>query len=291
MGPCEQGFRRGGTGNYLRAGQGLARGGLERHPARLVDKNREQERAGQSGQRQISHHDRESASGPASSATVVCEMSAPSELVIANHPMIVPRSAVGKSSVAAELAATITPFPIRLRQAKAAPSHSAGCVKCTSRPGGHRHAHRRERPHHRHGPYAAEILASPCAAPETQEADSAASKSVCWSRRATDEPPSPRENTSNCRSRWPRSRRVANTEATRLSGCDRPVGKPRRSWFWREHPQAGARFHRRLCKSGASPATVPGRAPKSEQQAPAIDSARQDRHRGRPAPVAPANAA
>ena len=51
-----------------------------------------------------------------------------------SHPMIVPRSAVGKSSVTAELAATVSPLTITMRQANPAPSHNAGNAKCAGGP-------------------------------------------------------------------------------------------------------------------------------------------------------------
>src|SRR5580700_7602567 len=70
----------------------------------------------------------------ARSATAALEITAPIAPTSANHPIIVPRSGVGNSSVAATLLATVPPLSHALNQKKPADSHIRGQAKCVGGP-------------------------------------------------------------------------------------------------------------------------------------------------------------
>src|SRR6202046_5962917 len=70
----------------------------------------------------------------ARSATAALEITAPRALTTANHPIIVPRSGVGNSSVAAALLATVPPLSHTLNQKNHADSHIGGHAKCDGGP-------------------------------------------------------------------------------------------------------------------------------------------------------------
>src|SRR5258708_38841622 len=70
----------------------------------------------------------------ASRATAALEITAPIAPTRANHPIIVPRKGVGKSSVPAALIATVAPLSHTLNQKKPADSHIKGQVKCVGGP-------------------------------------------------------------------------------------------------------------------------------------------------------------
>src|SRR5580693_8722216 len=70
----------------------------------------------------------------ARTATAAFEITAPIAFTRANHPIIVPRSGVGNSSVAATLLATVPPLSHALNQKNPADSHIRGHAKCDGGP-------------------------------------------------------------------------------------------------------------------------------------------------------------
>src|ERR1019366_211354 len=70
----------------------------------------------------------------ASIATAALEMTAPMSPTSANHPIMVPRSGVGNSSVAAALIATVPPLSHTLNQKYPVASHINGHAKCAGGP-------------------------------------------------------------------------------------------------------------------------------------------------------------
>src|SRR5208282_2318750 len=67
-------------------------------------------------------------------ATAALEITEPMAPTRANHPIIVPRRGVGKSSVAAALAPTVPPLSHTLNQKKPLASHQKGQANCVGGP-------------------------------------------------------------------------------------------------------------------------------------------------------------
>src|SRR6516162_8814989 len=107
----------------------LTRGHFKREATGLVDKQPPDNRAWNSQQRDQATTLESPPSGLARTAIVTCAAIAAIATHSVSHPMMVPRNAVGNSSVTAKVVATKVPRPAAENQVYATNNHSVGHAK------------------------------------------------------------------------------------------------------------------------------------------------------------------